>query len=138
MRWIRHFFYCCANILRVWCSSSSRTQCALSRKRFHCTGSVGEAPLTTAFLLFATLHGFVFGARLPKKFTKLVHPLVTCTSITWLSAKLLGLVNGCSFATMLGKYRTGTSNWACACACTSLFFLHRARAGDGLALWRHC
>jgi putative effector of murein hydrolase len=66
-----------------------------------------EAPLTTAFLLFATLHGFVFGARLPKTFTKFVHPLVTCTSITWLSAKLLGLVNGCSFAAMLGRYKTG-------------------------------
>jgi putative effector of murein hydrolase len=66
-----------------------------------------EAPLTTAFLLFATLHGFVFGARLPNKFTKIVHPLVTCTLITWSSANLLGLVNGYSFATMLGKYKTG-------------------------------
>lgn len=66
-----------------------------------------DASLTTAFLLFATLHSFVFGARLPKKFTKIVHPLVTCMCVTWLSAKLLGLVNGYSFAAMLRKYKTG-------------------------------
>ena len=64
-------------------------------------------PLTTAFLLFSTLHSFVFGSRLPKKVTKVVHPLVTCTLGTWLSAKLFGLINGFTFPSMLFKYRTG-------------------------------
>ena len=41
-------------------------------------------PLRSTFLLFTTLSTFVFGTNLPKSFTKIVHPLVTCTSLTWL------------------------------------------------------
>jgi putative effector of murein hydrolase len=80
-------------------------------------------PLTTAFLLFTTLDAFVFGARLPKRFTKIVHPLVTCTAGTWLSMKLFGLINGFSFPTMLHKYRTGMITLTGAGAGDILLFL---------------
>lgn len=61
-------------------------------------------PLATAFMLFATLDSFVFGARLPKRFTKVVHPLVTCTLLTWLSMMLVGKGAGVSFRSMLVSY----------------------------------
>lgn len=82
-----------------------------------------ETPLSTAFMLFTTLHAFVFGARLPKKFIKIVHPLVTCTGGTWLFAKLFGLVNGISFPMMLRKYKTGSLSIASAGAGDILLFL---------------
>mmetsp|Transcript_42713 Transcript_42713/g.129769 ORF Transcript_42713/g.129769 Transcript_42713/m.129769 type:complete len:318 (-) Transcript_42713:257-1210(-) len=67
------------------------------------------APLKTASMLFATLSTFVFGVRLPSSFSKLVHPLVTCTGLTWASAKLLGAVTGgTSLLGMLGQYKAGT------------------------------
>lgn len=82
-----------------------------------------ETPLTTAFLLFTTLYTFVFGSRLSKKITKIVHPLVMCTAGTWLFAKLFGLLNGFSFPIMLHKYRTGKLTLAGAGAGDILLFL---------------
>jgi hypothetical protein len=49
-----------------------------------------SSPWTAAFLLSTTLTSFVFGARLPNKFKQLVHPLVTCTALTWTAAALMG------------------------------------------------
>lgn len=71
-------------------------------KRFG--SSTISTPLATAFMLFATLDSFVFGARLPKRFTKVVHPLVTCTLLTWLSMMLVGKLAGESFRSMLVAY----------------------------------
>lgn len=64
-------------------------------------------PLQSLFLLFTTLSGFVFGANLPKSFTKLVHPLITCTSVTWLTAKVLAILTGSTFITVLKSYKAG-------------------------------
>ena len=65
-------------------------------------------PLKSLFLLFTTLSSFVFGANLPKSFTKIVHPLVTCTGFTWLAAKSLALLTGSSVIAMLQSYKSGT------------------------------
>jgi putative effector of murein hydrolase len=61
----------------------------------------------TLLMLSSTLASFVFGARLPPKVTKVVHPLVTCTSITWIVTKLLSLTTKTQFVDQLRLYRTG-------------------------------
>ena len=65
-------------------------------------------PLQSLFLLFTTLSGFVFGANLPKRFTKIVHPLITCASTTWIASKVLAMLTGSTFLTMLQSYKSGT------------------------------
>ena len=67
-----------------------------------------QTPLQSLYMLSVTLGTFVFGARLSPKFTKVVHPLVTCTSLTWLGAKIMALVTGQSFRTMLQSYKVGS------------------------------
>ena len=66
-----------------------------------------SGPLSAFFMLTTTLHNFVFGARLPKSFTKVVHPLVTCTSLTWAVAAAFATVTGSTFSSMLRAYKTG-------------------------------
>jgi len=91
------------------------------------TGADGLAeyanPLSALFLLFATLNNFVFGARFPKTITKVIHPLVTCTTLTWLYAKLLGVLTGKSFMSVISTYKTGTLNPLFAGAGDVLLFL---------------
>jgi putative effector of murein hydrolase len=79
-------------------------------------------PVRSAFLLFTTLSTFVFGSNLPKSFTKIVHPLVTCTGLTWLVAQLLSYFSSSSmtFMDILRIYK-----------CGSLSFMH-AGPGDVL------
>ena len=66
------------------------------------------APLSSIFLLLTTLSTFVQGARMPKAVTRLVHPLVTCTSLTWLAVRALASLTGQTFGTVLRSYRTGS------------------------------
>jgi putative effector of murein hydrolase len=80
-------------------------------------------PLASLGLLTATLHNFCVGARLPKSFTKIVHPLVTCTSLTWGMILLLAKATGTTFTAMLKRYRVGTLNPASAGAGDVLLFL---------------
>jgi putative effector of murein hydrolase len=54
--------------------------------------------------LSTTICSFVYGARLPKKFKKVFHPLVTCTAVTWLAAKLVGNLTRRTFHSMLEAY----------------------------------
>ena len=70
--------------------------------------ATSSPPVTALFLLGTTLHNFVFGARLPKKFTKIVHPLVTCTALTWTASTLLAKLTGTTFEGVLRSYRTGS------------------------------
>ena len=74
------------------------------------SGSALGGPLQSVYMLFTTLATFVFGARLPKSFTKIVHPLVTCTSLTWLGATLLTRLvgDGSTLLSMLKGYKAGT------------------------------
>lgn len=65
-------------------------------------------PLQSLCMLCATLSSFVFGARLPKSFTKIVHPLVTCTTLTWVAATILGQLVHTPFLSMLANYRSNT------------------------------
>lgn len=67
------------------------------------------SPLASLAFLTATLHNFCFGARLPKAFTKIVHPLVTCTSLTWVMALAFAKLTGTTFTTMLKRYRVAGS-----------------------------
>jgi len=67
------------------------------------------APAKSAFLLFTTLSTFVLGAtRVPASITKIIHPLVTCTSLTWILAKVLGLLTNTGFRDMLLSYKVGS------------------------------
>ncbi|KAL3908012.1 MAG: hypothetical protein SGARI_003260, partial [Bacillariaceae sp.] len=67
-----------------------------------------QVPFLSLHLGAVTLASFCWGARLPKKFTKVVHPLVVCTSLTWAVMKLFSkCVEGGSFAAMLKAYKMG-------------------------------
>lgn len=65
-------------------------------------------PLRTLFMFFGTLFTYVFGARLPSGFTKIVHPLVTSTAGTLLLTKLDALVTAASFDDVLKTYKAGS------------------------------
>jgi len=60
--------------------------------------------LARVFMLSATLASFTFGACLPKKFTKIVHPLVTCTTLSWIALTMLGKVTATSLRSLLEEY----------------------------------
>ena len=64
--------------------------------------------LRTVFMIFVTFFGYVWGARLPPSFTKIVHPLVTSTAITHVFTKLTALATSSTFETVLATYKAGT------------------------------
>lgn len=64
-------------------------------------------PITTLFFLSCTLNSFVFGARQPKSFTKIVHPLVMCTTLTWATMLVVAKCLSVSFHDMLRMYAKG-------------------------------
>lgn len=66
-------------------------------------------PWTALCLLSATLNSFVYGARLPTKFKQFVHPLVTCTALTWTAMAALCAVTGTGFRRLLKSYCTRTT-----------------------------
>jgi len=70
-------------------------------------GSTLTTPLMTLSMLAATVHNFAFGARQPKKLIKAIHPLVSCTTLTWVWGYLLGAATGGSLISMLQSYRVG-------------------------------
>jgi len=59
-------------------------------------------------LFFTTLGSFVIGARLPASFTRIVHPLVTCTFMTWATMGAMSGVSHVPFLEVLQTYRKGT------------------------------
>lgn len=71
-------------------------------------GGALATPLSAFFMLGTTLSTFVFGARLPKRFVKIVHPLVTCTTLTWAVAYVFAKIAGSTFRSMLKGYRTNS------------------------------
>jgi putative effector of murein hydrolase len=67
-----------------------------------------QTPFLSLLLGSTTLTSFVYGARMPKKFTKVVHPLVTCTTLTWGVMKLFSkCVDNGSFTNLLQVYKMG-------------------------------
>lgn len=88
----------------------SRTLMVLSGLAAMVSNSAGSAlkmPLMALSMLSATVHNFAFGARQPKKFTKVIHPLVSCTVLSWVWASILGAGTGGSLTSMLQGYRVG-------------------------------
>ncbi len=64
--------------------------------------------LRTIFMVFTTFFGYVWGARLPPSFTKIVHPLVTSTVVTHVYTQLTALATSSTFKTVLATYKAGT------------------------------
>lgn len=58
--------------------------------------------------MFGTVFSYVFGARLPTNFTKIVHPLVTATAGTLSLTQLNALVTGSTFEKVLKTYKAGS------------------------------
>lgn len=81
-------------------------------------GSVGAlradaaiaTPLQTAALIFSTLAGFVWAARMPAGITKVIHPLVTSSAVTLVMASLIGAGVGSSMKDVLKGYKVGSLN----------------------------
>jgi putative effector of murein hydrolase len=85
-----------------------------------------EPYCSCAFFLWTTLYTFVVGARLPKKVTKLLHPLVTCTALTWAASYGLAIITSRPWKTILSSYRRRGSGSA-----VNALFHHRGiGAGD--------
>jgi putative effector of murein hydrolase len=79
-----------------------------------------EKPMRTLFMLFGTFASYIWGARLPSAFTKVVHPLVTSSVIVMGLTRLFAMMTESSFLGDLATYKTGS---------LSLF---KAGAGDVL------
>eukprot|EP00557_Chaetoceros_sp_GSL56_P008334 CAMPEP_0176504902 /NCGR_PEP_ID=MMETSP0200_2-20121128/16200_1 /TAXON_ID=947934 /ORGANISM="Chaetoceros sp., Strain GSL56" /LENGTH=579 /DNA_ID=CAMNT_0017904403 /DNA_START=124 /DNA_END=1862 /DNA_ORIENTATION=+ len=70
--------------------------------------SIVTTPLQATAFLFTTLAAFTFGARLPKSFTKKVHPLITCTTLTWAVMAMFAKMTGQTFTSVLSSYKVGS------------------------------
>ena len=64
--------------------------------------------LQLPFMLQTTLATFVLGARLPKRFVKVCHPLITCTVLTWATLTAYAVAQGSYLRAMLRAYKTGS------------------------------
>jgi putative effector of murein hydrolase len=71
-------------------------------------GFAYDMPLRTIFLGSFTFYAYVFGARLPPTFTKIVHPLVTSAGILLGSCALLAKMTGVEFLDYLRYYKSGS------------------------------
>lgn len=87
------------------------------------TGNEFATPLQTVFLFCSTVAAYVFGARLPSDFTKVVHPLVTSTAITLGVIRIAAELTGSTFMGVLGQYKVGSIQWKSAGAGDVLLYL---------------
>ena len=71
------------------------------------TGQAYKVPLQTIFMGFATFTSFIWGARMPAAVTKFIHPILTSTGMTFLTAQLIGMATGSSFVDILREYKCG-------------------------------
>jgi putative effector of murein hydrolase len=65
-------------------------------------------PLRTIFHTLSTLTAFVWSARLPSDFNKIVHPLVTGTALSLAVFHLTGKATGETFKAVLKTYKVGS------------------------------
>ena len=92
--------------------------------------------LKALFLLSTTLTSFVFGSRLPVSFKKLIHPLVTCTAMTWAGAAGLAAATGKTFHSVLKYYRTGSMQlWKAGAGDVLLFLLGPAVVSLAISMY---
>lgn len=75
--------------------------------------------LQTIFLTFVTGASYIWGARLPTAFVKVVHPLVTSSILILLAIRGLGMIINVEFLDVLQMYKTG-----------KLLPFHQTGAGD--------
>lgn len=75
--------------------------------------------LQTIFLTFFTGAAYIWSARLPSAFVKLVHPLVTSSIIILMLIRGWGIITDVEFLVLLRSYKTN-----------KLFPLHKTGAGD--------
>jgi putative effector of murein hydrolase len=59
-----------------------------------------------AYLVLATLTSFVYGSQLNSRIKSILHPLVTCTALTWAAIQVLVVSSSSSFAAGLRLYQT--------------------------------
>jgi putative effector of murein hydrolase len=71
-------------------------------------GNEYATPLRAVFMTITTFFGYVWGARLPAAFTKIVHPLVTSTAVTLVVTQLLTMAIGGNFNNVLATYKVGS------------------------------
>lgn len=71
-------------------------------------GNEFAMPIRTVFFFFTTFASFVWGARLPASFTKVVHPLILSTIITLSVILGTSVATADNFITVLKTYKTGT------------------------------
>lgn len=64
--------------------------------------------LQTIFMACTTIGSFIYGARLPKSFTAVVHPLVTSTVVTLGVTHLSAWATNQSFLDVLRMYKAGS------------------------------
>jgi putative effector of murein hydrolase len=70
-----------------------------------------QTPILTLHLGCVTLATYCYGARMPPTFKKIVHPLVTCTTLTWAVLALLAkCMEGRTFVSMLQSYKMAGSS----------------------------
>jgi len=81
------------------------------------------APMRTICMTLVTFFGYIWGARLPSSFTRIVHPLVTSTVITLLFTLLTSILTSSTFNEVLGTYKTGSLSVMSAGAGDILLFL---------------
>ncbi|CAM9174588.1 unnamed protein product [Ascophyllum nodosum] len=69
------------------------------------TGGLAR-PVAQLSLLLTTLFSFTAGTRVPRKISRWIHPVVTCTAVTMAAAAGIGRVLGLGFSDMLRAYVT--------------------------------
>jgi|UPI000581B078 putative effector of murein hydrolase len=67
-----------------------------------------SSPLQTAFLGFFTFAAYVWGARLPTGFVKVIHPLVTSSILVLGLMQALARINGQDFLDVVRSYKVGS------------------------------
>lgn len=67
-----------------------------------------EKPLQTLFLFFATFASYVWGARLPSAFVKVIHPLVTSAALLLMLVRFMAKVTGTGHLDILRSYKVGS------------------------------
>jgi putative effector of murein hydrolase len=75
------------------------------------TGNDYQTPLQTIFFMLSTLAAYVYAARLPSSFTKVVHPLVTSSSIALGLVYIMAELTGSTFMNVLATYKVGSMHW---------------------------
>jgi len=65
----------------------------------------------TVFHFVATVAAYVWASLLPSGFTKYVHPLVTCTALTWGLMQFTAMATDSTFKAVLKTYKAGSLNW---------------------------